>query len=95
MSHSDRKAYRRHPRIPVDMMINKFVDDQPYMVRVKDISMSGVYFHKLIEPRFIENEDSEVGLELRLPGWTIRSGPPVDSFVRAVRSPLRMRTAVI
>ena len=22
--------------------------------------MSGVYFHKLIEPRFIENEDSEV-----------------------------------
>lgn len=68
MSQSDRKAYRRHPRVPVDMMINKFVDDQPYMVRVKDISMSGVYFHKLIEPRFIENEDSEVGLELRLPG---------------------------
>ena len=95
MSHSDRKAYRRHPRIPVDMMINKFVDDQPYMVRVKDISMSGVYFHKLIEPALSKTKTLRLDLSYGFRVATIRSGPLVGSFVRAVRSPLRMRTAVI
>jgi c-di-GMP-binding flagellar brake protein YcgR len=59
------RSYRRHPRVDADVYINKIIDDHPYLVRVRDISVSGMFIYRLIEPK---NEgNSEFGFELRLP----------------------------
>ena len=59
------RSYRRHPRVEADVYINKIIDDHPYLVRVRDISVSGMYIYNLIEPR--HQATSEFGFELRLP----------------------------
>ena len=56
---------RSEPRKPLDVYLNKFTDDEPFMVRSADISRSGIYVHKLIEPEL--SESSTVSLELKLP----------------------------
>jgi hypothetical protein len=52
-------------RKPVDLYLNKFIADEPYMVRSADISCSGMYLHKLIEPDLPEG--TMVSLEFQLP----------------------------
>jgi len=59
------RSYRRHPRVDADVYINKIIDDHPYLVRVRDISVSGMYVYRLIEPK--HDTTSEFGFELRLP----------------------------
>ena len=59
------RSYRRHPRVSADVYINKIVEDQPYLVRVRDISVSGMYIYRLIEPEM--GGPREFGFELRLP----------------------------
>ena len=59
------RSYRRHPRVEADVYINKIIDDQPYLVRVRDISVSGMYIYNLIEPD--HGTTSECGFELSLP----------------------------
>ncbi len=53
-------------RKPLDVLMNKYVGDEPFMVRSADISTTGIYLHKLIEPDLPEG--SMVSLEFQLPG---------------------------
>jgi hypothetical protein len=52
-------------RRPVDIYLNKYVSDHPFMVRSADISSTGIYLHRLIEPDLPEG--SMVSLEFQLP----------------------------
>ena len=56
---------RCDPRKPLDVYLNKVIEDEPYMVRSSDISTSGIYLHKLIEPEL--DEGTMVSLEFMLP----------------------------
>ncbi len=56
---------RCEPRRPLDVYLNKFMDEEPYMVRSSDISSTGIYLHKLIEPEVPDG--TMVSLEFRLP----------------------------
>ena len=59
-------TYRQHKRLAVDLFVNKFVGDEPFACRTKDLSQTGVYLRKLIEP---DRADGDlVGLEFTLPG---------------------------
>lgn len=57
-------AVRRHSRARLDMYVNKIAGDEPHLARVRDISSSGLYLYKLLEP---ENLPERVALELQLP----------------------------
>jgi hypothetical protein len=61
------RAYenRVEPRRSLDIYLNKFMDDEPYMVRSADISSTGIYLHKLIEPDVPDG--TMVSLEFKLP----------------------------
>lgn len=56
---------RQTDRVELDLYINKIIGDEPHMVRVRDISGTGVYLYKLLEPSMLEAP--RVGLELKLP----------------------------
>lgn len=83
---------RRHTRVPLDLYINKIVGDEPRLVRTRDISESGLYLVKLLEP---ELEGEFVGLEMKLPnaddviwavGQIVREEKPGDGLaIRFVR----------
>ena len=55
---------RKHERATLDLYINKIVGDEPRLVRTRDISESGMFLYKLLEP---EVESDFVGLEMKLP----------------------------
>ncbi len=57
-------AVRRHRRAKLDLYVNKIVGDEPHLARVRDISSSGLYLYKLLEP---ENLPPRVALEFQLP----------------------------
>lgn len=57
-------AVRRHRRAKLDLYVNKIVGDEPHLARVRDISSSGLYLYKLLEP---QNLPSRVALEFQLP----------------------------
>jgi c-di-GMP-binding flagellar brake protein YcgR len=61
---SEGLAVRRNRRAKLDLYVNKIVGDEPHMARVRDISATGVYLYKLIEP---ESLPRRIGLELQLP----------------------------
>jgi c-di-GMP-binding flagellar brake protein YcgR len=56
---------RKHERAALDLYINKIVGDEPHLVRVRDISSTGVFLYKLLEPEI--SAGREVGLEIMLP----------------------------
>ncbi len=60
-------TYRQTKRLPVDLFVNKFMGDEPFACRTRDLSAEGAYLLKLIEPLRNE-EDDVVGLEFTLPG---------------------------
>lgn len=60
----EKLAVRRHRRAKLDLYVNKIVGDEPHLARVRDISSSGLYLYKLLEP---ENLPDRVALELQLP----------------------------
>jgi len=53
--------------VDADIYINKIIDDHPYLVRARDISVSGMFVYRLIEPD-LDIPPGEFGFELRLPG---------------------------
>ena len=57
---------RRNERVQAGFYLNKVVDGTPYLAHVRDISLSGVYLHRLIEPTFSPN--SRLAIEFTLPG---------------------------
>jgi c-di-GMP-binding flagellar brake protein YcgR len=60
-------TYRHYKRLPVDLFVNKFIGDEPFACRTRDLSIDGAYLRKLIEPSKTGDE-SLIGLEFTLPG---------------------------
>jgi hypothetical protein len=58
-------AERRQRRIPVDILLNKYIDGEPHVCRAVNVSGGGLLLYKVFEP---ELEHSEVSLEFQLPG---------------------------
>ena len=71
-------TYRRVPRAPLSIYLNKFVGSSVFMCRAANISEGGIFLARLIEP---EHAKSDVSLEFALPGdeeviWAHRLGGP-------------------
>ncbi len=58
-------SYRRQPRAPLDVYLNKVIGNSVFMCRSKDISEAGIYLSRLLEP---ETHGATVHLEFALPG---------------------------
>lgn len=58
-------SYRRVPRVPLSIYLNKFVGSSVFMCRAANISEGGIFLARLIEP---EHTKSDVSLEFALPG---------------------------
>lgn len=59
---------RQNRRAKVDLLVNRFLDGQPYICRVTDLSTSGLRLVPLIEPR---SHHRFMGLQLQLPGTDV------------------------
>jgi hypothetical protein len=57
---------RYNKRVKVDMFINRFVNGQPYMCRMVDISRTGIRLAPMIEPDGTQ-APSYMGLQFQLP----------------------------
>lgn len=69
---------RATARAKVDVLINRFLDGQPYMCRMTDISSTGLRLVPLLEPRCAPKF---MGLQFQLPGTDsvlTASGEAVD-----------------
>jgi hypothetical protein len=58
-------SYRRHPRAPLNVLLNKVMGESLFMCHAADISEDGIFLSKLLEPRY---HGKEIGLEFTLPG---------------------------
>jgi len=56
---------RKSHRAKVDLLVNRFLDGQPYVCRVTDLSTSGLRLVPLLEPK---SNHRFMGLQLQLPG---------------------------
>ncbi len=52
-------------RVPVDILLNKYIKGRPFLARASNLSRHGILIHRLFEP---ENEERSVGLQFQLPG---------------------------
>ena len=57
---------RYNKRVNVDMFINRFLNGQPYMCRMVDISRTGIRLAPMIEPEGME-APKYMGLQFQLP----------------------------
>jgi PilZ domain len=57
---------RYEKRVPVDLYINRFLDGQPYLCRMVDISRTGARLAPLIEPNG-DRAPRFMGLQFQLP----------------------------
>ena len=57
---------RYNKRVKVDMFINRFLNGQPYMCRMLDISRTGIRLEPMIEPDG-SRAPSYMGLQFQLP----------------------------
>ena len=57
--------FRRERRMPINILVNKYIDGEPHCCRAVNVSRGGVLLYKIFEP---ELAHSEVSLELQLPG---------------------------
>jgi len=56
---------RRQRRIPVDILLNKYIDGEPHVCRAVNVSAGGMLLYKVFEP---DVRQEEVSLEFQLPG---------------------------
>jgi len=59
---------RQSRRAKVDLLVNRFLDGQPYICHVTDLSASGLRLVPLIEPK---GDHRFMGLQLQLPGTDV------------------------
>ena len=52
-------------RVPVDMLLNKYIKGRPFLARASNISRRGLLLHRLFEP---VNAEDAIGLQFQLPG---------------------------
>jgi len=57
---------RYNKRVKIDMLINRFLNGQPYLCRMVDISRTGIRLAPMIEPDGIE-APQYMGLQFQLP----------------------------
>jgi len=57
--------HRRERRMPLNILLNKYIDGEPHVCRAVNLSGGGMLLYKVFEP---EIAHSEVSLELQLPG---------------------------
>jgi hypothetical protein len=58
---------RKSIRAPIDVYLNKIIDEVRHLGRAQDISVDGIWVSKILEPK---HDRRLVGLELQLPGST-------------------------
>lgn len=56
--------HRADYRVSIDMLLNKYVNGRPHVVRATDISRTGLRVHRLFEPSM---DQQSVGLQFQLP----------------------------
>ena len=56
---------RREQRTSIDILINKYIGEEPHLCRAVNISPNGMLLHKVFEP---DLQTEEVTLEFMLPG---------------------------
>lgn len=56
---------RKNVRAPIDVYLNKIIDEVRHLGRARNISPDGIWVSKILEPR---HEQRSIGLELQLPG---------------------------
>jgi len=56
---------RRTARAPLDVYLNKIIDEVRHLGRARDISSEGIWVSKILDPR---HENRTIGIELQLPG---------------------------
>ena len=75
---------RRAPRIPIDLLFNKYVDGYPRLCRGTNLSRSGILATLFLEP---ERVADSAAIELRLPG----DRDSIWAWVQTVRAEGRQR----
>jgi len=75
------KEHRARKRVKIDLLVNRYVDGEPYMCRALDISAGGMRVEPLLEPG--PTGSRYVGLEFQLPG----SGQVVTAAGELVAAP--------
>jgi len=61
------KDNRAERRMPIDILLNKYIDGEPHTCRGVNISRGGMLLYKVFEP---DLPQEEVSLEFQLPGST-------------------------
>jgi hypothetical protein len=56
---------RRDRRMPISILLNKYIDGEPHVCRAVNVSPGGMLLYKVFEP---DVPHSEVSLEFQLPG---------------------------
>jgi hypothetical protein len=56
---------RRERRMPLNILLNKYIDGEPHTCRAVNLSRGGMLLYKVFEPNLA---CSEVSLEFQLPG---------------------------
>jgi len=56
---------RRERRMPLSILLNKYIDGEPHVCRAVNLSRGGMLLYKCFEP---DLQHSEVSLEFQLPG---------------------------
>jgi hypothetical protein len=56
---------RRERRMPVNILLNKYIDGEPHVCRAVNVSRGGMLLYKVFEP---DVAAPEVSLEFQLPG---------------------------
>lgn len=56
---------RKNERAPIDVYLNKIIDEARHLAKAHDISADGIWVSKILEPN---HGSTTVGLELQLPG---------------------------
>lgn len=54
-----------HERAKLNLYVNKFIDDEPHLAFARDISVTGMYVCKLLEPPDLQI--SQFAIEVQLP----------------------------
>lgn len=57
---------RTDRRVPLDVYVNKLIDGVPHLARTRNISRSGLFLHRLLEPE--APDGARINVELTLPG---------------------------
>ena len=57
--------HRYDRRVPIDILLNKYVKGRPYLCRATNISRRGLLVHRIHEPQLPE---THIGLQFQLPG---------------------------